>query len=126
MKNYLYKNSDDKIVTVYDTPVSDGKTAVLEYTRICNKTLADGSLASMLEVILHTGRTHQIRAQLAHIGHSIVGDGKYGKSYASDKKNGYKYQALCSFYLKFDFSSQHSTLNYLNGLEFSINADLWR
>ena len=120
LKNYLVKNERDITVTVYDKPVKDGKTAILEYSLIKNITLNDGTSVALLDVVLHTGRTHQIRAQLSHIGCSIVGDGKYGKSYAQDKKNGYKYQALCSYYLRFELNNEYPLLNYLNGKEYSI------
>ena len=69
----------------------------------------------MLEINLETGRTHQIRAHLAHIGYPIVGDGKYGINQVN-KQLGYKYQQLNSFKLEFAFSTDAGILNYLNGL----------
>ncbi len=123
LKNFLLKDSAKNEVTVFDKPVPDAKTAILDYKLINTKKLPDGSDVSLLEVLLHTGRTHQIRAQLAHIGHSIVGDGKYGKSYGDDKKNGYRFQALCAYKLRFSLSGEFPLLSYLNGKEFSINCN---
>ena len=62
---------------------------------------------------LETGRTHQIRAHFASIGHALLGDGKYGDR-EINKKFGYKYQQLCSCSLKFCFKSDAGILNYLN------------
>jgi 23S rRNA pseudouridine1911/1915/1917 synthase len=49
------------------------KQASLRY-----RTLAQNGACSLVEVTLETGRTHQIRAQLSHAGHPLLGDGKYG------------------------------------------------
>ena len=68
---------------------------------------------SILDVTLHTGRTHQIRAHLAHIGYPILGDGKYGNNQIN-KQFGYKTQQLCSYILKFNFTTDAGILNYLN------------
>ncbi len=72
---------------------------------------------SLLKIELLTGRTHQIRAHMASIGHSLLGDGKYGKL-AGDKKLGFDKQALYSYKLKFSFKTDAGILNYLNGKEF--------
>ena len=72
---------------------------------------------------LLTGRTHQIRAHMAYIGHPIVGDGKYGTN-KQNKNTSLKWQALCSYKLEFDFETDGGVLEYLNGKSFEIN-DIW-
>ena len=74
---------------------------------------------SILDVTLHTGKTHQIRAHLAHIGHPIVGDGKYGNN-EINKKFGYKVQQLTSYSLTFHFKSESGVLSYLNEKSISL------
>ena len=56
---------------------------------------------------------------MAHVGHPLVGDGKYGKN-ESDRKLGYRHQALCSYRLRFAFKTEAGVLSYLTGREFSI------
>ena len=75
--------------------------------------------ASLLEIELFTGRTHQIRAHLSHIGHPLLGDGKYGVN-RDDKKKGYHYQALYSYRLRFDFEQNGDVLDYLSGKEYRL------
>lgn len=71
--NFLEKNEDKNRVAVFDTQVPDSQRAELHY-----KVLKSSDMYSLIEVDLKTGRSHQIRAQFAHIGHPIVGDIKYG------------------------------------------------
>ena len=96
----------------------EGKNAKEIVTKY--RVIAEAGGNALLEVELLTGRTHQIRAHLSHIGHPLVGDGKYGVN-KDDRKKGYKYQALCSYKLRFAFKTDAGVLNYLNGKEFSIS-----
>ena len=76
---------------------------------------------SLVECRLLTGRTHQIRAQMAHAGWPLLGDGKYG-SQRRDRDYGEKGQALYSYKLCFDFPTDAGTLNYLRGRCFSVSG----
>ena len=87
------------------------------------RTLAKKGTLSLLEIELLTGRTHQIRAHLASIGHPLLGDGKYGKL-KEDKKLGFSKQALYSYRLTFTFESDAGILNYLNNKTFTVK-EVW-
>lgn len=117
IKGYLLKDDKNNVVRVYDkNPPRGAKEIITKY-----KVIAEGRGTSLIEVELLTGRTHQIRAHMAHIGHALVGDGKYGIN-KDDRSRGYKYQALYSYKLRFSFKKDEETvLDYLSGKEFSIS-----
>lgn len=117
---YLFKDTKKSMVYINDSPKKGYQNIITEYT-IISTNLSDNT--SILEVILHTGRTHQIRAHLAHIGYPIIGDGKYGIN-EINKKFKSKTQELRSYILKFKFSSDASVLNYLNGFEIKLDIDI--
>ena len=116
IKGWLLKDDKQNIVKVYDkNPPRSAKEIITKY-----KVVAKRSDSSLLEVELLTGRTHQIRAHMSHIGHPLIGDGKYGIN-KNDRAKGYKYQALYSYRLRFSFDTSTPTaLDYLNGKEFKI------
>lgn len=100
---YLTKDEKHNTVTVTDKQTEGAKQIITQYT-----VLDYYDSASLLEVKPLTGRTHQIRAHLAHIGHPLYDDGKYGAD------RGRYRQALYSYKLKFNFGNE-SCLSYLNG-----------
>ena len=79
ISHYLKKNEKQKKTYVYDTEVKGSKKASLTY-RVAGRS----DRYYLLEVILHSGRHHQIRAQLAEIGCPVKGDLKYGFSRSND------------------------------------------
>ncbi len=114
LTGYLVKNETKNKVFVYDTMKDGAKTIKTKY-----RVLKSGNGLSLVEIELLTGRTHQIRAHFASIGHPLLGDGKYGSN-ALNKKSGLKKQCLCSYRLEFDFSTDAGELEYLNGKSFEI------
>ena len=118
LRGYLIKDEKQNKVRVYDkNPPRGAKEIITKY-----RTLATSHGTALIEVELLTGRTHQIRAHMAHIGHPLIGDGKYGVN-KDDRGRGYKYQALYSYKLRFSFTTDAGILEYLNGKEFSIPKD---
>ena len=112
LKGYLFKDAKKNRVFVTDTPQPGSKSCQTNY-----KVLATEKGLSLVECELITGRTHQIRAQFAHAGHPLLGDGKYGKL---DKKYDRNYQALYSYKLTFCFATDAEELEYLNGKSFQV------
>jgi 23S rRNA pseudouridine955/2504/2580 synthase len=105
------------MVQVTDTPLPGSKEIITAYRVLSTR---DGN--SLLEVELITGRTHQIRAHMAHIGHPLIGDGKYGVN-RDDRAHGYKYQALYAYRLIFNFTDDSGVLGYLRGKEVRLPDD---
>ena len=114
LENYLFKDARKNQVFVKNRPEPGAKTAVTEYRLLKSK----GKL-SLVECRLLTGRTHQIRAQMAYAGWPLLGDGKYG-SERFNKDFGEKGQALYSYRLEFTFPTDAGILNYLRGRQFRV------
>ena len=113
LKGYLFKDAKKNRVFGTDTPQTGSKSCQTNY-----KTIVSKNGLSLVECELITGRTHQIRAQFAHAGHPLLGDGKYGKL---DKRFDRNYQALYSYKLTFTFSTEAGSLEYLNGKSFRVD-----
>ena len=114
LENYLFKDAQKNQVFVKAKPEPGAKTAVTEYKLLRSK----GPL-SLVECRLLTGRTHQIRVQMAHAGWPLLGDGKYGRE-RFNKNYEEKGQALYSYKLRFEFPTDAGILEYLRGREFQV------
>ena len=115
LENYLFKDAQKNQVFVKARPEPGTRSAVTEYRVLRSK----GAL-SLVECRLLTGRTHQIRVQMAHAGWPLLGDGKYGRE-RFNKNFDEKGQALYSYKLRFEFPSDAGILNYLRGREFTVD-----
>lgn len=113
LRGYLFKDEKKNRVFVTDTPQPGSKSCQTNYS-----VLASRNGLSLVECQLVTGRTHQIRAQFAHAGHPLLGDGKYGKL---DKRFDRSFQALYSYKLTFAFTTDAEDLAYLNGKTFQVD-----
>lgn len=106
---YLKKDAASSTVQIFDRPV--GEKIVTEYEVLSQ---ADAH-TSLLKVTLHTGKTHQIRAHLAHIGNPVVGDEKYGDN-AFNRTLHATRQRLVAKTLILHLSGE---LSYLDGKKFT-------
>ncbi|AQM59943.1 MULTISPECIES: RluA family pseudouridine synthase [Clostridium] len=108
-KGYILKNEETNISRIYDKKVKDSKEISMEI-----KTLESDGAFSLLEIDLITGRSHQIRAHLSHLGNPIIGDYKYGDRALNShffNKYGLDYQFLYAY--KLNFKNTDGKLEYL-------------
>lgn len=78
MRDLLFHDRRQNKTFVVERQRAGVKEALLEYDTVEELTTARGEKCSLVNVLLHTGRTHQIRVQFASRGHTLLGDGKYG------------------------------------------------
>ncbi len=116
---YLEKNEQKSLVKIYNQPKAGAEKIITEYRVL--ETVGEFIKA---EIILHTGKTHQIRAHLAHVGCPIIGDEKYG-NHLKNRENKLSRQCLVAKFLRFSFEGK---LAYLNNIIFEsrFDADLFK
>lgn len=115
LSGFLKKDGDNNLVDIKSKRLAGYKEIVTKY-----KVLKEKNGLSLLEVELITGKTHQIRAHLASIGHPLLGDGKYGVN-RDDRKAGYAYQALYAYKLCMSFKKSGCEFDYLSGQTFTVD-----
>ena len=111
LRHFLFKKPEQKKVSVSNRNEPGSKEAITYY-----RTVDEVNGLTLCECLLGTGRTHQIRAQFAHIGHPLLGDNQYGKAQLNEKDGRVSGQALCAYRLAFAFETDAGCLNGLNGL----------
>ncbi len=114
LRHFIRRDTQKKQVEVFDRPMPGALTAEMRY-----RVLESRGGLSLVECTLITGRTHQIRAQMAHIGHPLAGDTKYG----TVRRNAglpFSHQALYAWRLRFAFQPPSGALDNLTGRTFEV------
>ena len=111
LRHFLLKKPEQKKVTVLNRSEPGAKETITYY-----RAVDENNGLTLCECLLGTGRTHQIRAQFAHIGHPLLGDNQYGKASLNEKYGRVNGQALCAYRLIFAFETDAGCLDHLNGL----------
>ena len=114
LEGWLFKDAAKNQVYVKPRQEPGASFAATDY-----KVLESRDGLSLVTCRLHTGRTHQIRVQMAHAGHPLLGDSKYGRE-KQNRAHGEHRQLLWSWRLTFDFTSDAGPLNYLTGQTFTV------
>lgn len=117
LSGYIFKDAKKNQVYVKHQPEPGAKLSQTKY-----RVLQSRNGLSLVECELLTGRTHQIRAQMADAGWPLLGDGKYGSERKNKQFGETGGQALYSYRLVFRFTTDSGALDYLDGKEFSIDS----
>lgn len=111
LKYHFKKDEQKGRANIYDNPIKGSIPVSIIYRVIQRK-----EATSVLEIEMHSGKMHQIRSMLAHYGHFVIGDGKYGDD-RINRMLKVKKQQLSAVGFIFNFSPQNP-LFYLNTIKF--------
>lgn len=122
LRGYHTKDARSNTVRIHPHAVPNAKLALTKYCVV-----AQNADTALLEVELLTGRSHQIRAHLASIGHPLLGDRKYAGhspiTYPPYSAENATYQALYSYKVAFCFSDDAGALSHLSGRSFTVKRE---
>ena len=118
LEGYITQDKKSGYSKIFDKEVKNSSKVITEYSVISVNKEKDYAI---LDVILHTGKMHQIRCHMAHINHYIIGDSKYGKNEINKKFKKTK-QMLIAYKYKFNIKSNNK-LSYLNKIEVKLTNE---
>lgn len=116
LENYILKDKKTGYSSIYQKCVKNSQKIITEYNVLSANLKKDYAI---LNILIPTGKTHQIRAQMKAINHHIIGDSKYGINDVNKKFRVYK-QLLFAYKYSFSFE-KNSRLHYLNNIIISLD-----
>lgn len=119
-ENYILKDEKNGFSKIYNTQVPKSQKII---TDIWIEKIYKKENYSILKILIHTGKTHQIRALLSSLSYPIIGDSKYGKNEINKKFKKYR-QLLFAIKYSFNFP-ENSILYYLNDIQICLNENLY-
>lgn len=112
LEDYLLTDKKTNFTQVVDEESVENSLKEAKYAKLEYKVVETKEDKTLFDIKLHTGRQHQIRVQMAHMGCPLVGDGKYNKQPAEEKRKDSAGLALCSYKLEFEHPTKKELMQF--------------
>ena len=113
LENYLFTDKKTNFTQVVEEESVENSSKEIKYAKLEYKVVKMKVDNTLFDIKLHTGRQHQIRVQMAHMGCPLVGDGKYNvQQDAEEKRKDSVGLALCSYKLEFEHPTQKTPMQF--------------
>jgi len=113
LEDYLFTDKKANFTQVVDKETGENRLKEAKYAKLEYKVVETKEDKTLFDIQLHTGRQHQIRVQMAHMGCPLVGDAKYNLQQDIDGKSNFNTGlALCSYKLEFEHPTKKIPMQF--------------